>query len=100
MEKLMILVFILFFELNSFSQTKLFLPADNNLIFKKEKPFSFFSNFPKQFEPKPICYLVTVKQTNKKPMFCKMEDKLHKRFNVWILLRAGNDMEYRKFISN
>lgn len=37
-------------------------------------------------------------QTGKKPMFCRMEDDLHKRFNVWIVLRAGSDEEYKKLI--
>ncbi|MGZ3942103.1 MAG: hypothetical protein ACXVOH_08505 [Bacteroidia bacterium] len=31
--------------------------------------------------------------------FCKMEDKLHNRFNVWLTLRAGSDESYRKLIS-
>ena len=94
------LIFILYCTLNSFSQTKLFLSVDNDLFFKNEKPLSFLPNSQKQFELKPICSLVTVTQTNKKPMFCKMEDKLHKRFNVWILLRAGSDSDYRKMIQN
>lgn len=32
--------------------------------------------------------------------FCRMEDKLHARFNVWIKLRAGSDEIYRKMIVN
>lgn len=35
----------------------------------------------------------------KRPLFCRMEDNLHKRFNVWIVLRAGSDDEYRKLIA-
>jgi hypothetical protein len=37
--------------------------------------------------------------STKRPMFCKMEDNLHKRFNVWIVFRAGLDEEYRKLIA-
>jgi hypothetical protein len=29
--------------------------------------------------------------------FCKMEDKLHEHFNIWIKLRAGDD-DYRNII--
>lgn len=28
--------------------------------------------------------------------FCKMENKLHNKFNVWIKLRAGSDDEYQR----
>jgi hypothetical protein len=38
-------------------------------------------------------------QTTPRPMFCKMEDNLHKCFNVWIVFRAGLDEDYRKLIS-
>ncbi len=37
-------------------------------------------------------------QPVKKPMFCRMEDNLHKRFNVWIVMRAGSDDEHKKLI--
>jgi hypothetical protein len=32
--------------------------------------------------------------------FCRMEDKLHARFNVWLTLRAGSDESYRQMIAN
>ena len=38
-------------------------------------------------------------QSVKKPMFCRMEDNLHKRFNIWIVMRAGSDDEYKKLIT-
>lgn len=41
----------------------------------------------------------TVFHATKRPMFCKMEDNLHKRFNVWIVFRAGLDEDYRKLIT-
>lgn len=31
--------------------------------------------------------------------FCKMEDKLHERLNIWVKFRAGNDEIYRKMIT-
>lgn len=31
--------------------------------------------------------------------FCKMEDKVYSRLNIWIKLRAGNDEQYRKMIA-
>ncbi len=31
--------------------------------------------------------------------FCKMEDKVYSKLNVWITLRAGNDDIYRKLIA-
>jgi len=35
----------------------------------------------------------------KRPMFCRMEDNLHKRFNVWIVFRVGTDNDYKKLTS-
>ena len=31
--------------------------------------------------------------------FCKMEDKVYSKLNIWITLRAGNDDIYRKLIA-
>ena len=31
--------------------------------------------------------------------FCKMEDKVYSKLNIWITLRAGNDDLYRKLIA-
>lgn len=31
--------------------------------------------------------------------FCRMEDKVHNKLNIWIKLRAGNDELYRKLIA-
>jgi hypothetical protein len=30
--------------------------------------------------------------------FCRMEEKVHARYNVWIKLRTGSDETYRKLI--
>ena len=32
--------------------------------------------------------------------FCKMEDRVHNKLNIWITLRAGNDDIYRKLIES
>ena len=42
--------------------------------------------------------LILLKSDLKQAFFCKMEDKLYKRFNVWIKLRAGSDEYYRSLI--
>lgn len=68
-------------------------------LFNKEIPLLFLTGQQPKFTIKPIYSISTVMQTNQKPVFCKMEDKLNKRFNVWILLRAGSDEEYRKLIN-
>lgn len=31
--------------------------------------------------------------------FCKMEDRVYSKLNIWITLRAGNDDIYRKLIA-
>jgi hypothetical protein len=31
--------------------------------------------------------------------FCKMEDKVYSKLNIWVTLRAGNDDIYRKLIA-
>jgi len=31
--------------------------------------------------------------------FCRMEDKLHERLNIWIKIRTGDDDSYRKMIA-
>jgi hypothetical protein len=33
------------------------------------------------------------------PFFCHMESQVHRRTNLWIKLRAGNDATYMKMIS-
>ena len=34
----------------------------------------------------------------KLPVFCQLEVDLHSHFNVWMVLRAGNDEDYKKLI--
>ena len=72
---------------------------ENNLFFKKENPLLFFSKNEECQLIKQDYSFAKASQAIKRPMFCKMEDKLHKRFNVWILFRAGSDADYRKLIA-
>ena len=90
-----VLVFALVFTAGLvFSQNTVasFSRFKNNFINKSVKPVFSLSdmaiaktgcNFALQYPPR-------------KPMFCRMEDKLHSKFNVWLQLRAGSDLEYRK----
>jgi len=72
-----------------------------------------FPTFKSQLHPKEIFFssgdrhfiqsnFSFSKEFNSKirPMFCKMEDNLHKRFNVWIVFRAGTDDGYRRLIAD
>jgi hypothetical protein len=86
------------FGIKIFAQQKT-LVQSNNLYFKVEKSFLFFSN-PKAPVLIQQDYSFTKSiQQNKRPVFCRMEDNLHKRLNVWILFRAGSDADYRKLIA-
>lgn len=74
-------------------------------------PFVLKTNF--DVSTKPLLFLNNISvipyaQTNycfakknnecKKPIFCRMEDKLYKRLNVWVVFRAGSDDAYKKLI--
>jgi hypothetical protein len=67
------------------------------ILFKTEKPLLFFSSIPQPSLQTDLSFAKAFHAT-KRPMFCKMEDNLHKRLNVWIVLRAGSDADYRKLI--
>ena len=70
----------------------------------KNKPVSLFipSQHYNLFAPLPF----EIKQSNHTPalansvhytaFFCKMENRFHQRFNVWLKIRAGGDDGYRK----
>ena len=70
------------------------LPAQNNSAFINQKT---------------KLQLLPVKENNNvnlslsplkhEAFFCKMEDKVYSKLNVWITLRAGNDDLYRKLIA-
>lgn len=50
------------------------------------------------FIPQKLCFPIQ-KEEAPKPIFCRMEDRLHKRFKIWLILRAGSDTEYRELIA-
>ncbi len=83
--------------MRSSAQTQLKLSSDNYFP-KKEDPILFFSLTQQPIFIKQDYSFSRSVDMIKRPMFCKMEDKLHKRFNVWITLRAGTDEDYRKLI--
>ena len=86
----------LIFGTKNFAQTNhKLLECKSDILNGKEKPILFFSNF--KYHSAPIDF--SFKQSHSKlPLFCKMEDDLHKRFNIWIVLRAGSDADYKKLI--
>ena len=59
------------------------------------KPFLDFSNTVK--EKNDINIIIT--PIKHEAFFCKMEDKVYSKLNIWITLRAGNDDIYRKLIA-
>lgn len=73
---------------------------------KSNSYFSQFKNnlFSKNFKPlftisAPLLrteYNFKLSTPERKPIFCRMEDKLCNKFNIWLQLRAGSDEEYRK----
>lgn len=82
------------------AQHNLFSAASPSSIFKDKKskillasqlPCNAFSQNKLYFNPSLII--------SKQPIFCRMEDKLHQRFNVWIKLRTGSDEYYRSLIT-
>jgi len=81
--------------------------------------FSFQKTVALSFENKPVSLFIPslhynlfaplpfeIKQNNDVPtlsnsvhytaFFCKMENRFHQRFNVWLKIRAGGDDGYRK----
>ena len=82
--------------------------AQEHLHFKDPPPL-FFTVKPPSFElPFPAVFNSEIKNqilffqlasSSKQPMFCRMEDKLHSRLNVWIKLRTGSDEYYRTLIA-
>ncbi|HWY10421.1 MAG TPA: hypothetical protein VN026_03795 [Bacteroidia bacterium] len=72
------------------------LDCKSDVLTGKEKPILFFSTF--QYHSVQTDFSLKQLNTARRPMFCRMEDDLHKRFNVWIVLRAGSDADYKKLI--
>jgi hypothetical protein len=86
--------FFIFLLLGFFAPLK----SQNKLFFNT----SFYTN------PFPL-FLSSVKEKSNIQMvispirheafFCKMEDKIYGKLNIWITIRAGNDDIYRKLIT-
>jgi hypothetical protein len=66
------------------------LATKNTIVFPSQQS-SFLTKY-------PVVSILSF-QKRKLPFFCNMEEKLHKRFNIWIVLRAGSEEQYRKFLT-
>ncbi|MDX2173264.1 MAG: hypothetical protein SFY56_09100 [Bacteroidota bacterium] len=85
---------LLFFCSICFAQKPNF-PLENKPFFAKPLPLLFVNktNF-----AAPVYASAKINPQTKLPAFCQMEVNLHKRFNVWMVFRAGNDEDYKKLI--
>ena len=90
--RLYYLLFVILFCVKAFSQNI------TSTIFSKNKPLLCLSYKPLNYSEPKYSMLTQLSKT-KKPMFCRLEDNLCKRFNVWILFRAGSDADYQKLIA-
>lgn len=91
MKGLPILLFVLCFAGKLAAQQSLFFPGSS---FPASKGISLFHT---KANSNPI----TLKVGPEKHVafFCKMEDKLYSKLNVWIKFRAGSDDIYRSMIA-
>lgn len=85
---------VLFFSSICVAQKQDFL-LEGKPAFAKPLPLLFVNktNF-----NAPIYSSAKINPQTKLPAFCQMEVNLHKRFNVWMVFRAGNDEDYKKLI--
>ncbi len=96
--KIILCVFILSSSFGySQTQRKILLDCKSEILKpgKRPQPLNFSSTLQPYLTNNSFLDPI---QPAKKPMFCRMEDNLHKRFNVWIVMRAGSDEEYKKLI--
>jgi len=68
--------------------------SKNPAIYSPAKTSNLFLTPPSQYSIN-----LKIKPFIHEAFFCKMEDKLHARLNVWVKLRAGNDEMYRMMIA-
>jgi len=97
MLKLFLNICFIVFTLNGVAQQTSFKTSNfDKSFFGKTPPLLFINstNF-----CQPVYSSKNVNPQTKLPVFCQMEVNLHKRLNVWMVFRAGNDECYRKFIS-
>ena len=97
--KRILLSLIFIYNINCYGQPPKFIPFVLKTNFgAAAKPFLFlnYTSLPFYFQTN-YCF---AKKNNecKKPIFCRMEDKLYKRLNVWVVFRAGSDDAYKKLI--
>ena len=95
-----ILFYLIFiYAVNYYGQQTKFVPFVLKTNFNlATKPFLFsgYTSLP-VYAQTNYCFAKQGNQS-KKPIFCRMEDKLYKRLNVWVVFRAGSDDAYKKLI--
>ncbi len=94
MIKLILHIGLLSINLICVAQKRNFL-LDEKLAFAKPLPL-FFINKTKYTAP--VYSSVKINPQSKLPAFCQMEVNLYKRFNVWMVFRAGNDEDYKRLM--
>ena len=92
--KLILYIGLLFFSSICFGQKSNF-PLENKPVFAKPLPLLFIN---KTNYTSPIYSSAKINPQTKLPAFCQMEVNLHKRFNVWMVFRAGNDEDYKRLM--
>ena len=78
------------------------ISAQSNLFFKNFTPILFpikATPFVLNTVQQNQVSCLQLSSNTKQPMFCRMEDKLHNRLNVWIKFRTGSDEFYRTLIA-
>ncbi len=96
MFKILLNICLLFFIVNSYAQQTTFKPFNiENNFNSKTAPLLFTNNI--NF-CQPLYSTKNLYPKTNLPLFCQMEVNLHKHLNIWMVFRAGNDEEYRKFI--
>ncbi len=98
MKKLTCISIFVFIQVFCFSQNRVFTTKNFNNIGAVKSNLPLFFNLQSSHNETPSFVFLKPGQSYRKPMFCRMEDKLYKRCNVWILFRAGSDESYRQLI--
>ncbi|MEP7169898.1 MAG: hypothetical protein ABI855_11060, partial [Bacteroidota bacterium] len=111
LKNLFLKIFFILFYLSSFAQENKFdftfhkSSTQKNLSIKNDFTLNFLSPFSAGrslfFQGAPIhasgsCVPFMSTPVHYTAFFCKIENRMHERFNVWIKFRAGDDESYRK----
>ena len=83
-------------------------PLKAQFFLKKTASFQIqsFSKLPRipeetfRYRLEKKCLSITQVPYRHEALFCKMEDQIHHKLNVWIIFRAGSDEWYRKLLLN